>query len=132
MRLIFESAGDRTLHKFIIFKIPKIDGIEDSYDDVLKGYLFSAEYKYNIYTRETNDRMITHFDILDIDVPIELKDHYLNSIIYGKTDCFQSGENEEYPIRLLVWGNSNKLKNDDLRYLKQLFNADKVSGHKNI
>ena len=121
-----ESAGDKTLYKIIIYKIPLIQGVdEDMYDDTLKAYLYIEPYTYNTLTRETDDRLITHYDILR-SIPAELRKHE-DCLVYGKTDCYISRGNEQNPIRLCFWGNSGLLTPRDKTYLKRLTNADWVS-----
>ena len=127
MKLIYEkSSGDITLYKCIIYKIPKIKGIDNNYDEQLQAYLFVEPYTYNIHTKETDDKYITHTDIIDNTVPYEIKRAGKDRQITGKTDCYMSYKGEQNPIRLWFGGNTKLLTNTDKQYLKRMFNADYV------
>ena len=127
MRLIKESAGDRRLYKFLIYPIDKIDGLEDSnYDKTLKAYIFVTNYTYNVITRETDDRLITHADMKD-SVPAEIKSACGEDMLWGKTDCYLKDKNGNYPIRIWFGGNSGYLKPRMKEYLRNKFNADRIS-----
>lgn len=115
-----ESAGDKTLYKLIIYKIPLIQGVdEDMYDDTLKAYLYIEPYTYNTLTRETDDRLITHYDMIQ-EVPRQIRRNE-KSLIQGKTDWFHN------QICLCLWSNINLLSRSDKTYLQRLTNADRVS-----
>lgn len=115
-----ESAGDIKLYKLIIYKIPLIQGVdEDMYDDTLKAYLYIEPYTYNTTTRETDDRLITHYDMIQ-EVPRQIRRNE-KSLIQGKTDWFNN------QIRLCLWSNSNLLSRSDKTYLQRLTSADRVS-----
>jgi hypothetical protein len=127
MKLIYEkSSGDVTLYKFVMYKIPKIDGFENNYDEQLQAYLFIEPYTYNIHTKETDDKYITHADIIDDIVPYEIKRAGRDRQITGKTDCYMPYKGEQNPIRLWFSGNTTLLTNVDKQYLKRMFNADYV------
>ena len=127
MKLIYEkSSGDITLYKCVMYKIPKLDGFENNYNETLNGYLFVETYIYNIRTKETDDKYITHTDIIDNIVPNEIKRVAKDKIVTGKTDCYMSYKGKQNPIRLWFGGNTTLLTNTDKQYLKRMFNADYV------
>lgn len=127
MKLIYEkSSGDVTLYKCVLYKIPKLDGFEDNYDEQLQAYLFVEPYTYNIYTKETDDKLITHADIIDNIVPYGIKRAGKDRQITGKTDCYMSYKGKQNPVRLWFNGNTTLLTNTDKQYLKRMFNADYV------
>ena len=106
MIVLRESAGDKTLYKIIMFKMPEIPDLEpEAYDDRLQAYLYIEPYTYNVMTKETDDRLITHYDIIH-SLPKELR-RCEDCLVYGKTDCYVSKGNEKNPIRLCFWGNSD-------------------------
>ena len=105
----------------------KIDGLEeDHYDQTLKAYLYTADYTYNIITRETDDRLITHVDMRD-SVPADIKNACGEDMLWGKTDCYLKDKNGNNPIRIWFGGNSGYLKQRMKEYLKNKFNADRIS-----
>lgn len=127
IRLLRESAGDRRLYKFLIYPIPKIEGLEeDHYDQTLKAYLYTADYTYNIITRETNDRLITHADMRD-SVPADIKNACGEDMLWGKTDCYLKDKSGNNPIRIWFGGNSGYLKPRMKEYLRNKFNAEHIS-----
>lgn len=127
MKLIYEkSSGDVTLYKCVMYKIPKLDGFEDNYDEQLQAYLFVEPYTYNIRTKETDDKYITHTDIIDNIVPYEIKRAGKDRQITGKTDCYMSYKGEQNPIRLWFLDSRNLLTPNDKQLLKRIFHADYV------
>lgn len=126
MKLIYEkSSGDTQLYKCIIYKIPKIAGYDDNYDETLQAYLYVQPYQYNWRTRETDDRLVTHRDIVD-SVPREIRKAADDIPISGKTDCYLKHGNEEHPIRLWFTDHFNQLTDSDKNYLKKMFGAKYV------
>ena len=131
MILIQESsAGDIRLYKFIIYLMPKISGVDEQYyDETLGGYLYYLDYFYNIFTRNTNDSYITHSDIIDSIVSLDVKKKALElgiDNICGKTDCYMKDKNGNNPIRMWFTGYHYILNDGQKQYLKRLFQADKV------
>lgn len=131
MRLfIKESYGDVELYKFVIYPIKKIEGLDNKHwDDNLSAYIYVEKYHYNIHTNETDDRYITHADIIDELVPFEVKreTHKQGSDnICGKTDCYMKDKDGNNPIRMWFSGDKTKLSKNQVDYLKKLFHADKV------
>ena len=126
MIILRESAGDKTLYKFWIYKIPKLENIADNnWNDTLQGYLFYNSYFYNIYNRESNAKEVTH-DIIEQSIPAEIrtrlnKDNYM---AYGGTDCYLAYHGQQNPIRLWTVDNNSILTKADKEYLKRLFHAD--------
>lgn len=127
MKLIYEkSSGDVTLYKCILYKIPMLPGIDDNYDTQLKAYVYSESYTYNTRTRETDDKYITHTDIIDNVVPNEVKRTGKDKLIAGKTDCYLPYKGKQNPIRLWFTGNTGLLTREDKETMKRMFGADYV------
>ena len=126
MKLLYEkSSGDVDLYKCILYKTPKLPGFEDNYDTRLKAYIYVQPYMYNWRTGETDDRLITHRDMMDY-IPREIKLAADDTPIIGKTDCYLKRGNEEHPIRLWFTDHLNQLSRSDKEYMKRMFNADYV------
>jgi len=106
------SAGDILLSKFILIQMPKLEEYSENYDNVLRGYFYTTTYKYNKYTHESEDRIITHADMIDsCPSPIRRygKDH---TIIWGKQDYYRD------EIKLFIV-NGEHLSMKQVEYLRR-------------
>ena len=113
------------LYKCVLYKTPTILGFDDNYDNKLKAYLYVQPYQYNWRTGETDDRLITHRDMVD-SVPREIRFAADDIPIIGKTDCYLKHGNEEHPIRLWFTDHMDQLTRSDKDYLKRMFGAEYV------
>lgn len=108
------SSGDVTLYKFLVIPTDYVgDFPRYRYDIALHGYLDLWEYRYNILTKETDDRLQSHGDHIDI-LPFELKKIYRRKGYWGKTDWFRDR------IRFFV---NDEIGNEKESYLKKLCNV---------
>lgn len=114
-RYIKASAGDITLYKFILVPMNKIDNVDEShYDDFLKGYFYTWDYKYNTLTRSTDDRMYAHSDVID-NLSQEIRKQARELTIWGKTDYFKNG------VRFMIV-NDEYLTKEQINYIKKQCN----------
>ena len=77
LNLLYESAGDMTLKKFIVIFTPRVKGVEEAnspehlkYSDALKCYYLIWNYKYNWITRDC-DMSTIHQELFEA-LPEEL------------------------------------------------------------
>lgn len=125
-----QSAGDVKLWKFVMYFIPKIGGIDEKYyDDKLGGYLYAFDYFYNVNTRDTNDSYLTHVDIIDSIVSYEVKKETRDQkkdVTCGKTDYYLKDKFGNHPIRMWFSGDKSELTHDKIKYLQNMFCANRV------
>lgn len=77
LSLLYESAGDMTLKKFIVIFTPRVAGVEEAnspehlkYSDALKCYYIIWNYKYNWITLDC-DMSTIHQELFEV-LPEEL------------------------------------------------------------
>lgn len=113
---IIESAGDITLHKFIFIPTPNLDIPEYKkyYDDNLRGYYIQWDYHYNTLTRQTDDRNVSHADVID-NLPDDLRRAYRQNdgSGWGRTDYRTSRDIITYFI-------SDGINKKNIPYIKKM------------
>ena len=115
-RYIKSSAGDITLHKFILVPMQMVEGCDESnYNDFLKGYFYLWNYTYNKLTNHTDDRMYSHSDVID-SLPLDIRKQARELTICGKTDYYKHDE-----IRFQIV-NGEYLDRSQIDYIKRQCN----------
>lgn len=88
-RVIKASFGDVNLTKFLVIPSEYIGDFPGyNYDELLRAYTDVWNYTYNKLTKETDDRLQSHSDHIDV-LPWELRKIFRQQGYWGKTDLFR-------------------------------------------
>lgn len=114
-RYIKSSYGDIQLNKFVFVPSEPITGLgKDKYNSNLGGYLYFWTYTYNKLTHETDDRMLSHSDVID-SLPSELR---RKDRIWGRVDYYPSRDQKS-----LFIGGDIEPTSSQRRYLEKMCNV---------
>lgn len=111
IEIMVESSGDVILYKFLLIFMDKDINYPDDYDDYLNAYFIKWSYKYNRYTRDTDDRLKDHASVID-SLPDSLKHQFRKgNSAWGKTDWYKDD------IRFFI-SNEDNLSTEQVNYIK--------------